>query len=226
MTETKSRHFWEVPERLVTGAWAEKRRLASALRELVALTVTTDAPERALSAVARAVEAACDELRAHPSRTFQDAFASCQGLDELAVFTDRATLTGRCNPYAPPMTLAFDGDVAVAQVTFGPAYEGAPGFVHGGLVAAAFDQLFGYLQVRLQTPALTRVLTVNYLRPTPFRTALRMEAQLDRSEGRRHYVKARLFAGETLTADAEGVFVALEADAFHRLFESARGKTP
>ena len=42
---------------LMTGAWAEKRRLASALRELVALSVTTDAPEPDLAEVTRAVEA-------------------------------------------------------------------------------------------------------------------------------------------------------------------------
>jgi acyl-coenzyme A thioesterase PaaI-like protein len=225
MSEHETRHFWEIPERLVTGAWAEKRRLASALRELVALCVTTDAPEPDLFEATRAVEAACGRLRVHPRRTFQDAFASCQGLDDLAVFTDRATLVGKCNPYAPPMKLGFDGDTAVALVTFGPAFEGAPGFVHGGLVAAAFDQLFGYLQVRLETPSLTRVLTVNYLKPTPFQTELRMEARLDRSEGRRHYVKARLFAGGEVTAEAEGVFVALEAKAFVRLFETVGQKS-
>jgi acyl-coenzyme A thioesterase PaaI-like protein len=224
MSRNETRHFWEVPEALVTGAWAEKRRLASALRELVALCVTTDAPEPDLAQVTQAVEAACGRLSAHPRRTFQDGFASCQGLDDLAVFTDRATLVGKSNPYSPPMSLAFDGDTAVGRVTFGPAFEGAPGFVHGGLVAAAFDQLFGYLQVRLETPALTRVLTVNYLRPTPFQTELRMEAHLDRSEGRRHYVKARLFAGGQITANAEGVFVALEEAALLRLFEAVGSK--
>jgi hypothetical protein len=34
-------NFWEVPDDAVTGAWAEKRRLAAALRELIALCVTT-----------------------------------------------------------------------------------------------------------------------------------------------------------------------------------------
>jgi acyl-coenzyme A thioesterase PaaI-like protein len=212
------RHFWDVPESLVTGAWAEKRRLAGALRQLVALCVTTDAPESALAAATASVEAARDLLAPHPTRTFQDGFSGCRTLDDFAFFTDRATLVGECNPIAPPMRLHFDGEMAVATVTFGPPFEGAPGLVHGGLVAAAFDQLFGYLQVRLQKGSLTRHLSVSYKRPTPFQTELRLEAHLERSEGRRHYVKARLFAHGEVTAEAEGVFVSLENDGFMKLF--------
>ncbi len=214
------RHFWDVPERLVTGAWAEKRRLAGALRRLISLCVTTDAPEAVLAEVTRGVEVARERLEAHPKRTFQDGFSSCQSLDDFAVFTDRATLVGECNPYSPPMTLHFDGEMAVATVTFGPPFEGAPGLVHGGLVAAAFDQLFGYLQVRLKKASMTGLLTVRYKRPTPFQTELRLEAHLDRSEGRRHHVKARLLAHGEVTAEAEGIFVSLETDRFLEMFDA------
>ena len=56
----------------------------------------------------------------------------------------------------------MEGDVAVSRVTFGPPFEGIPGHVHGGIVAAAFDQLFGYLQVKRNTGSLTGELTVRY----------------------------------------------------------------
>jgi acyl-coenzyme A thioesterase PaaI-like protein len=220
------RHYWDVPERLVKGPWAEKRRLAKALRRLVSLCVTTEAPEALLAELAHDVETACERLEAHPSRTFQDGFPSCRSFDDYAVFTDRATLVGECNPYSPPMKLYFEDGVAVAIVTFGPAHEGAPGLVHGGLVAAAFDQLFGYLQVRLEKASMTRVLTVNYEKPTPFRTELRLEGHCERSEGRRHYLKARLFAHGEITAEAEGIFVSLPADGFMKLFERGRGYPP
>jgi len=216
----RARHYWEVPEELLTPAWAEKRRLASGLRELVELCVTTQAGEAELALARRGVEDALEQLRKQPRRTFQEGFPECKGLDDLAVYTDRATLVGACNPYAPPMALSFENGTAVAHVTFGPVYEGAPGFVHGGIVAAAFDQVFGYLQVRLETPALTRVLTVHYQKPTPFCSELRLEAKLERSEGRRHYVVGQLFARGEVTAEAEGVFVALDPSAFHELFRA------
>lgn len=222
MSEQEPRHYWQVPEELVTEAWAEKRRLASALRELAALCVTTDAPAAELAAATRGVSAALEVLREHPQRTFQEAFPDCRGLDELAQFTDRATLVGQCNPYAPPMKLSFADGVAVATLVFGPIFEGAPGFVHGGLVAAAFDQLLGYLQVRREAPSLTRVLTVHYKKPTPFQTELTIEGRFERCEGRKHYLSARLFARGEVTAEAEGVFVTLGSEAFLKLFEAVR----
>src|SRR5687767_14168465 len=105
MSDESSRHFWQVPEQLVTGTWAEKRRLAAAMRELVALTVTTEAPEAVLAEANEAVRAAMALLRQHRQRTFLDGFSDCRSLDDFAVFTDRATLVGECNPYAPPMKL-------------------------------------------------------------------------------------------------------------------------
>jgi acyl-coenzyme A thioesterase PaaI-like protein len=226
MSKESVRHYWEVPEELVTGAWAEKRRLASGLRELIGLCVTSEAEEAALERASQAVQMALDELRARPQRTFQQGFPECRDLDELAVFTDRATLVGACNPCAPPMKLSFEDDVAVATVVFGPVFEGAPGWVHGGLVAAAFDQLFGYLQVRRETPSLTRALTVHYKKPTPFQTELRLEARLDRSEGRKHYVVGHLLARGEVTAEAQGLFVALEDKAFHDLFAAVSADVP
>jgi len=64
------RHYWEVPESLITGAWAEKRRLARALRRLVSLCVTTEAPESELRALARNAEQAVKVLEGYPTRTF------------------------------------------------------------------------------------------------------------------------------------------------------------
>lgn len=224
MADDSTRHYWEIPEALVTAAWAEKRRLATLLRELSTLCVTTDAPEASLKRASDAAREALDQLRPHPQRTYQQGFPECRNMDDLAVFTDRATLVGGCNPVAPPMQLSLEGDTAVALVTFGPVFEGAPGFVHGGMVAAAFDHLLGYLQVRRSVASLTRSLTVHYKSPTPFQTELRMEGWLVRSEGRRHYLAARCLAGADVTAEAEALFVELPAGAFQKLFESVGEK--
>lgn len=224
MQDDSTRHYWEIPDTLVTPAWAEKRRLAALLRELSALCVTTDAPLEGLERASAAAREALEQLRHHPRRTYQQGFPECRSMDDLAVFTDRATLVGGCNPVAPPMKLSLEGDTAVALVTFGPVFEGAPGFVHGGMVAAAFDHLLGYLQVRRNVPSLTRSLTVHYKSPTPFQTELRIEGRLVRSEGRRHYLAARCQAGADVTAEAEALFVELPAGAFEKLFQSVGEK--
>ena len=60
------------------------------------------------------------------------------------LFIDHSPFSGWLNPLAPPMTLTSDGTEVVATVTFGAAYEGPPGHVHGGYVAAAFDEVLGF----------------------------------------------------------------------------------
>jgi acyl-coenzyme A thioesterase PaaI-like protein len=119
-------------------------------------------------------------------------------------------MAGKSNPVAPPMGLAMEGEVAVGSLVFGPQFEGAPGFVHGGMIAAAFDQVFGYLQVSRGIGSLTAELSVRYLRPTPLLMPLRFEARFDRAEGKKSYVSARLFAGDSATAEATGLFVEVD----------------
>ena len=213
--------FWDVPMVPPDGAWREKRRLASALRALSALCVTTDAPETTLQEAADAVERLVERVSQHPTRTFQQGIGSCATPDDFARFADRSTLTGLSNPVSPPMELGMEGEIAIGSVTFGSPFEGIPGHVHGGLVAAAFDQVFGYLQVKRGMGALTRVLTVRYRHPTPLLTPLRVEARGVRIEGRVFHVAARMLAGQTLCAEAEGEFVALDPK---RLQEIIAGK--
>lgn len=214
---TPHTHFWSVPAH-PTGAWGEKRRLAATLRELVELCVTTDAPEADLAAATAALTVAAARLRQHPTRTFHDGWTAAGGKGDMAQFADRGTLVGHCNPFAPPMTFRDEHGSAVGDVVFGPVYEGAPGFVHGGVVAAAFDQLFGFTLVSRGVSALTGSLTIHYRRPTPLAMPLRFEGSVARSDGRKHIVKGRCLAGGQVVADSEGLFVEVEQRRLDAMF--------
>src|SRR5262245_13329226 len=54
-------------------------------------------------------------------------------------------VSGRANPMGVAIEVHRRGDVAEATVTLGPAFEGAPERSHGGIVAAIFDDVMGYL---------------------------------------------------------------------------------
>jgi acyl-CoA thioesterase FadM len=56
------------------------------------------------------------------------------------------------------------------------------------------------------------VLTVRYRRPTPLDRDLRFEGRLDRVEGRKIFTSGSCFDGETLTAEAEGLFISVDFD--------------
>ena len=202
--------FWEVPDEATTPAWLAKRRLADALRAAVELCVTTDAPEAALIDARARVEALTALLAPHPGTSYGDARPLELSDEARLPFLDRNGTVGRSSAISPPIHLGTEGDRSIGLVTFGAQFEGAPGFVHGGFVAAGFDQMFGHVQMRRGVPSMTGSLTVRYRRPTPIRRALRFEAWASRSSGRKHFVEARLLDGELLLADAEALFVEID----------------
>jgi len=204
------KHYWDIPPALPSGAWAAKRKLAAKLRELAEIVVTTDAPEEDLAMAIEAADEVRRALASHPRRTFKDGFSSCKDPRDFAVFADRTALTGESNPISPPMRLVKDGTNAVGLVTFGPSYEGIPGCVHGGFVAAAFDQVFGYLQVINDRGGVTAALDVRYRRPTPMNVELRVEATTTEVNGKRSVVAAKMHANGVVTAEATGTFVEID----------------
>jgi acyl-coenzyme A thioesterase PaaI-like protein len=93
--------------------------------------------------------------------------------------------------------------------TFGAAYEGPPGAVHGGWIAHTFDEVLGMTSYRPDRPAVTARLSVRYRRPTPLHREVHLEAWAERVDGRRVLARGRITVDGTVTAEAEGLFVQL-----------------
>lgn len=125
-------------------------------------------------------------------------------------FFDHSPIIGRANPLAPPLDLAVVDGKVVGRARFGSAYEGPPGAVHGGYVAAAFDELLGMAQSLGGKPGMTGTLTVRYRRPHPLHTEIRFEGELVRVEGRKIFTVGRSFADGELRAEAEGIFISVD----------------
>lgn len=196
----------------------ELRRLAGAMRAIVERLVETDAPTDVVAGAADELErvaAAFKELRG--GRSYVGfAEAANAGGERFASF-EFSPFIGRANPLAPPITME-DVDGAVhARGTFGTAYEGPPGCVHGGYVAGAFDEVLGAAQSLSGHPGMTGTLTVIYRSPTPLHTELHFVGELERVEGRKIFTRGRLLAGDRLCAEAEAVFISLRVDRFVQL---------
>jgi acyl-coenzyme A thioesterase PaaI-like protein len=129
-------------------------------------------------------------------------------------------LIGPLNPLAPPMRLDAVDETVVGTVTFGDAYEGPPGCVHGGFIAAAFDEVLGMTQSRAGAPGMTAQLDVTYRSPTPLHHELRFDGRIDRVDGRKIYTSATLHAGDRLCATATGLFISMKPEVFQRLMAS------
>jgi len=111
---------------------------------------------------------------------------------------------------APPIEIETGAQRVRGRFTFDEAYEGPPGFVHGGTIAAAFDVLLGAANAHLGAPGMTARLTVRYRRPTPLHREVRMEAWHERRAGRRGDVHGTMSVDGEVTAEAEGLFVTVD----------------
>src|SRR3546814_2462142 len=119
-------------------------------------------------------------------------------------------MLGRANPLAPPIELELLDDCIIGRATFSAAYEGPPGCVHGGFVAAAFDEVLGSAQSLSGAPGMTGRLVVHYRSPTPLHTELRFEGRLESVSGRKILTRGELYAGYRLCAEAEALFISTE----------------
>lgn len=115
---------------------------------------------------------------------------------------------GLRNPIAPPMIIEQEPDGSYwSEFTLGPAYEGPPGWVHGGICALVLDQILGEVASGgLTQPKFTGTISLRYLRGTPL-GPLRAEAFVERSEGIKTFARGYLLDAEGATVEAEGVFI-------------------
>lgn len=97
----------------------------------------------------------------------------------------------------------------------GEEHQGARGLGHGGLVAAAFDELLGALNWLLLIPAVTGRLEVDFRKPVPVGRALSMAARIDEVSGRKIWTSGEgTFADGTLAAQARGLFIQVPVEHF------------
>ena len=127
---------------------------------------------------------------------------------------ENGPVLGLSNALAPPLRLEFDGYRVHGSVTFGKAYEGAPGCVHGAFVAAVFDALLALAQSLSGRSGMTVQLLVKFRAPTPLYVPLHAEARLQSQTGRKLTIAGTLTHGDTLCAEAEGLFILLDPEHF------------
>jgi acyl-coenzyme A thioesterase PaaI-like protein len=103
-------------------------------------------------------------------------------------------------------------------VRFGTPYEGAPGLVHGGVLAMVMDQLFGDAGIAAQVGGMTIGLEIRYAAPTPIHTDLALEAHVVTAGDRIVEMAGSIRSGETTTVTATATFFRLTEEHARRIF--------
>jgi acyl-coenzyme A thioesterase PaaI-like protein len=162
-----------------------------------------------LNDLADEAQALADHLEQAPSLRALGGAAVATPAD--AVLAERSPISGRSNPLASPLHLEMTEGVTRAWAVWTDAYEGPPGCLHGGFVAAAFDDLMGLAQMASGKAGFTGTLTVRMIKPTPLNKRIDYEAWLDRVDGRKIWCKATARDGDEVLGEAEIVFISPRA---------------
>lgn len=111
------------------------------------------------------------------------------------------------NPVFPKPQVEHVNGVTHGQIHFDIPFEGPPGCVHGGFVAAFFDQVLGQHNMANDANGMTARLVVDYRRPTPLDRPLSFEVEGGRTDPRKTTTRGRLFDEHGTLAEAEGLFI-------------------
>ena len=191
-----------------SAEWDARRRVAAAIRRLTEVLVSSTPPIPQLHAIADTLELTADNFAAQPRIYGRALFAGGGTHGSMGQISHELNpVAGISNPLAPPLNVWIADGVTHGRATLGWAYEGPPGSVHGGFVAALFDQFMGVAQASGGQPGMTGTLSTRYHRRTPLNTELHFRGWVEKIEGRKTFVHAEIHAGEVLTASCDGVFV-------------------
>lgn len=201
-------------------------RVGNATRRVIGSLVATTASNDDLEKVADAIESVASQLDRYPQGRKYEGFSEAANSGSPGGFFDHSPLAGVANPLAPPIHFEIpssegkDIKRVIGTVKFGSAYEGPPGCVHGGYLAAAFDELLGRAQSLSGSPGMTANLNVSYRKTTPLNRDLEFEGFLLKVDGRKVYTRGVCRHDDVVTAEAEALFISIDFEKLASLAHS------
>ncbi|TDQ48487.1 PaaI family thioesterase [Actinorugispora endophytica] len=180
--------------------------LVDQVRTLADTVAHTGADAAELAAASRVVADLSERLdvRRRPLGTMFSQVAPDGRIDYGTVAN---VVNGPLNPIAPPLELRPDGEGLSGEVTLVGLYEGPPGLVHGGWIAAMLDQALGEVAATAGGASLTANLDVNYRKPTPLNAPLTVTSRVTGVERRKVLVSGEIRHNGEITAEGTAVMV-------------------
>jgi acyl-coenzyme A thioesterase PaaI-like protein len=179
--------------------------LTQDVRELIDAALKTEAESDSIETARTAIRSATEALR---SKQRDEVRVVRHAVGGRPVVWGNAVI-GLRNAVAPPLNIHHDPDDGRvwSEFTLNSAYEGPPGWVHGGVCALVLDHVLGEAASSgLTKPLFTGTLTLRFVRGTPL-GRLRADAAVERTEGVKSFVSGHLSDAEGVTVEAEGIFI-------------------
>jgi len=196
-----------------------RARAGRTVRDLGHALVGHEAPRDLLDRIAMTLDALSDELASNATRNRAttrrggDWGPSPADGTLMSSFDDRP-VSGRSSPWGMDVTVRREGDEAVATCTLRAAHEGAPGRSHGGVVAALFDDVFGFVLTILAQPAFTGEITIRYHDGVPIGVPLECRVRCSERRGRKIILSGELTDAGRVVASSTSTFIAVDPTRF------------
>lgn len=128
--------------------------------------------------------------------------------DDLTSLMPYSPVSGRRNAIALPIRVWKESRNEVrGEVIFSPTYAGPPDAVHGGIIAAVFDELLAMANLISGNAGFTGTLTIRYLNKTPLNTSIELWGLSERQDERKQLSRGEMRVNGKVTATAEGLFI-------------------
>lgn len=195
----------------IRGREPEAHALTEVLRRLIRLSVSTAPPPDTTARLTAALSALADELERHRPDTPLPRFLAPEDGDPAAEIPLGGAMpydvvVGPFNPIALPVVLDFDPPKALGRAAFDVTYEGAPGCVHGAVLAATFDIILTAANAIAGATGPTVRLALRYRRPTLLGVEAVFEGWVTEVTERRVFSKGQIVQDGIVTVEAEGEF--------------------
>jgi uncharacterized protein (TIGR00369 family) len=122
---------------------------------------------------------------------------------------------GQNNPDGMRLKFTLDEprQTFICKFRLGKRYTGPPGHCHGGIIATILDDAMGKVNKLHHVVALTKEMTVEYLKPVPLHQPLHVEGREVNVQGRRHINEAEIRNEKDKDlARSRGTFIAIDPE--------------
>jgi acyl-coenzyme A thioesterase PaaI-like protein len=114
-----------------------------------------------------------------------------------------------------------DEQRVLCRVHLARQFQGPPGHAHGGIIATLLDEAMSKANRHRNLTAMTRHMSIDYLRPVPLEAPLILEgwseSDAGSESGRKHRCSAELRSPDgTVLASATGIFIEVTSDLLRR----------
>ena len=203
----------------------DSHRIASALQKINNALVGKNIPAAKTAEYATQLEKIADAFSALSDEKRERNFGIVNDRSESSVGSgyeygagnslSYRPISGNCNAVSPRMRYFLDSaeHCLLGRVNYSAAYEGPPGLVHGGYIAACMDEMFGIAVSHsdIKEPCMTGTLKVIYRAPVPLQQEITFKGWVEREEGRKVFAKCSVVDNNNnLCCEGEAIFLKID----------------